>query len=149
MSDLTDNLFYWTTVRNIATDQLTEDADLGKKNHLFRWSSFWSWRVCKQPELLHLGHRKSARINWNSNAPKTSHCFLFWIVFQRHNCAIFLRKWARERPLQAMAIVIDCYQHYGATCHTAEAIIDVLRSVFEDRIISHRADVVWPTLSYH
>ena len=46
-----------------------------------------------------------------------------------------------------MAIVIDCYQHYGATCHTAEAIIDVLRSVFEDRIISHRADVVWPPRS--
>ena len=29
-------------------------------------------------------------------------------------------------------------------CHTAEAIFDVLRPVFEDRIISRRADVVWP-----
>ena len=28
----------------------------------------------------------------------------------------------------------------GATCHIAEATIDVLRPVFEDRIISHRAD---------
>ena len=27
--------------------------------------------------------------------------------------------------------------------HTAEAILDVLRAVFEDRIISRRADVVW------
>ena len=28
-------------------------------------------------------------------------------------------------------------------CHTAEATLDVLRHVFEDRIISRRADVVW------
>ena len=33
------------------------------------------------------------------------------------------------------------FQHKGATCHTAEATLDVLRSVFEDRIISRRADV--------
>ena len=31
-----------------------------------------------------------------------------------------------------------------ATCHTAEATINVLRPVFEDCIISLRADVVWP-----
>ena len=29
-----------------ACDRLTEDADFGKKNRLFKWSSFWSWRVC-------------------------------------------------------------------------------------------------------
>ena len=29
----------------------------------------------------------------------------------------------------------------GATCHTAEATLDVLRPVFEDSIISRRADV--------
>ena len=29
-------------------------------------------------------------------------------------------------------------------CHTAEATLDVLRSVFEDRIISRKANVVWP-----
>ena len=38
-------------------------------------------------------------------------------------------------------------QQDGATCHTAEVILDVLRPVFEDRIISHRADVVWPPRS--
>ena len=36
------------------------------------------------------------------------------------------------------------FQQDGATCHTAEATLDVLRSLFEHRIISHRADVVWP-----
>ena len=34
-------------------------------------------------------------------------------------------------------------QQDGATCHTAEATLNVLRPVFEDRIISRRADVVW------
>ena len=49
-------------------DRLTEDADSEKKNHLFRWSSFWSWRVCKQAKLSHLGHRKSA-----------PNCDSFWV----------------------------------------------------------------------
>ena len=39
------------------------------------------------------------------------------------------------------------FQQDGATCHTAEATLNVLRSVFEDRIISRRANVVWPTRS--
>ena len=29
-------------------------------------------------------------------------------------------------------------------CHTTEATLDVLRPVFEDCIISRRADVIWP-----
>ena len=36
------------------------------------------------------------------------------------------------------------FQQDGSTCHTAEATLNVLNSVFEDRIISRRADVVWP-----
>ena len=39
------------------------------------------------------------------------------------------------------------FQQDGATCHIAEATLDVLRPVFEDRIISRRADVVWPPRS--
>ena len=39
------------------------------------------------------------------------------------------------------------FQQDGSTCHTVEATLDVLRPVFEDRIISHRADVVWPPRS--
>ena len=35
----------------------------------------------------------------------------------------------------------------GATCHTAEATHDVLCLVFEDHIISLRADLVWPPRS--
>ena len=39
------------------------------------------------------------------------------------------------------------FQQDSATSHTAEAIFDVLRPVFEDRINSHRADVIWPPRS--
>ena len=44
-------------IQRWACDWLTEDADFGNKNHLFSWSSFWSWRVYKQANLSHLGHR--------------------------------------------------------------------------------------------
>ena len=37
------------------------------------------------------------------------------------------------------------FQQDDITCHTAEATLNVLRPGFEDRIISRRADVVWPT----
>ena len=36
------------------------------------------------------------------------------------------------------------FQQDDATFRTVEATLDVLRPVFEDRIISHRADIVWP-----
>ena len=36
-----------------------------------------------------------------------------------------------------------CFQQDGATCHTAQTALDVLRPVFEDRIISRRAEVIW------
>ena len=39
------------------------------------------------------------------------------------------------------------FQQDGATCHTAEATLDVLRPVFEEHIISRKADVVWPPRS--
>ena len=38
-------------------------------------------------------------------------------------------------------------QQDGATCHAAEATLDVLRPVFKDRIICRRTDVVWPPRS--
>ena len=89
-------VYAWTTQGNIATDRLTEDADFGKQI-----ISFWSWRVCKQAKLSHLGYRKPAHIHWKADAPKTSHC-LVWILVQRHNWVIFLRKSAKR----------DCYSQW-------------------------------------
>ena len=39
------------------------------------------------------------------------------------------------------------FQQDGAKCHTTEVKLDVLRPVFEDRIIIRKADVVWPPRS--
>ena len=38
----------------------------------------------------------------------------------------------------------DWFQRDVATCKTAGATLDVIRPVFEDRIISRKVDVVWP-----
>ena len=40
-----------------------------------------------------------------------------------------------------------CFQQDGATCHTANVTIDLLRTVFENRIISRNCNVNWPTRS--
>ena len=40
------------------------------------------------------------------------------------------------------------FQQDRATCHTAEARLDVLCPGFEDHIITCRADVVWPPRSW-
>ena len=39
------------------------------------------------------------------------------------------------------------FQQNGTTCHTDEATFDILRPVFEDRVISRRVNVVWPPRS--
>ena len=122
----------------------------------FKWSSFWSWRVCNQAKLSHLGPRKPAHIHWKADAPKTSQCLVRLLV-QRHNWIIFLRKIARSGrysrwwPLfghvERIFVHNIWFQQEGGTCHTAEATLDVLRPVFEDRVISRRTDVVWPSRS--
>ena len=69
MSVLTDNQFYpsafslYASLRGPAIEWQKMPI-LAKKNHLFGLSSYWSWRVCKQAKLSHLGHRKPARIPW-------------------------------------------------------------------------------------
>ena len=39
------------------------------------------------------------------------------------------------------------FQQDGAICHTANVTIDLLRTVFENRIISRNSDVNWPPWS--
>ena len=75
------------------------------------------------------------------------------ILVQRHNWDIFLLNGDRYRAIlneylftkiEEEDIGIIWFQQDGAMYHTAEATLDVLRPVFEDRIISRTADVVWP-----
>ena len=39
------------------------------------------------------------------------------------------------------------FQQHSATCHIADITLEVLRPVFENRIISRKAEVVWPRRS--
>ena len=48
-------VYAWTTLGSGPAIDLQKMPILAKKNHLFRWSSFWSWRVCKQAKLSQLG----------------------------------------------------------------------------------------------
>ena len=85
------------------------------------------------------------------------------ILVQRHNWAIFLRKWAISgrysqwrslsghvhellfTKIEEADIGNIWFQQDGATCYTAEANFDVLHD--DDQILSRRADVVWPPRS--
>ena len=102
--------------------------------------------------MSHLGHRKA-------NAPKRTHC-LGRVLVQRHNWSVFFENEEEEvvtvngdrnrtvlneflfTKIEEEDIGNIWFQQTGATCHTAEATFDVLRPVFEDHIISRRADVV-------
>ena len=111
-------VYVWRTLGSGSAIELQETPILAKQNQLFRWSSCWSWRVCKQAKLSHLGHRKPSDIHWKADAPKTSHC-LVRILVLRHN----------ER---------GNYSQWRSLSGHVERIF-----VFEDRIISRRTDVIW------
>ena len=68
------------------------------------------------------------------------------ILVQRHNWAIFLSGYVERifvHKIEEEDIGKIWFQQDGAMCYTAQAILDVLRPVFEDRIISRRAAIVW------
>ena len=80
------------------------------QNHLFRWSSFWSWRICKQAKLSHLGHRKILLL-WqkvcvnqhqftvvlNNKTFRRHHWHEFWIktLVWRHTKFNWSRNWSQ------------------------------------------------------
>ena len=62
----------------------------------------------------------------------------------------FSSKMSKERPLQSMAIVSGpCWKNFCSQKLKRRllATFDILRPVFEDRISSRKADVVWPPRS--
>ena len=129
---------------NIATDCLTEDADFDRTIIFSDEAHF---------DLGIWGTENPQAYIEKLTHPKTSHC-LMRILVPRHNWAIFLRKWSRRglysqwRSLSGHAEWIFVhkkvekkdigkiwFQQDGATCHIAEAELDVLRPSFKDRII--------------
>ena len=129
-----------------------------KKNHLFRWSSFWCWRLCKQAKLS-LTHTLKSRRTQNESlfgaglSPLDIIGPFFFESKQREAVTVngdryrailneFLFTKIEEKDIGNI-----WFQQNGDTCHTAEATFDVWRPAFEDLIISPRADVVWPPRS--
>ena len=113
--------------------------------------------------MSHLGHRNPARIIDKPTHPKriTAWCG-FWsrgiiwaFFFENEQGGAVTVNGGRYRAMlnEFLFTKIECKVHSVtfafncATCHTAEAALDVLRTVFEDRIISSRAKVVWPLRS--
>ena len=89
--------------------------------------------------------------------------FFVRILVQKHNFSIFLQKWTMSCRYCQCRSLLDhvepffCspkieeenigniwFQKDGATCHTPEVTVDVFPPIFEDRINSRRADVVYP-----
>ena len=123
---------------NWACNRLTEDADFRKKNYLFRWSSFWSWRLCKQAKL------KSIE---KPTQPKRGTVWCgFWssgiigpFFFENEQREAVTVNSDRYRAIlneflftKIQEEIIDniWFQQDGATCYTAEATLDILRPVF-------------------
>ena len=87
-----------------------------------------------------------------ADAAKTSHC-LVWILVQRHNWLILENEQGeavtvngiRYRTMlnEFLFTKIEEENIGNIWFQQAEATLDGLRFVFEDRIISRRADVVW------
>ena len=51
---------------------------LAKKNHLFRWSSFWFCRVCQQAKMSYLLHRKPTYIEKPTQPKRVTVWYEFW-----------------------------------------------------------------------
>ena len=95
--------------------------------------------------------------HWKAYASKTSHCLVLSLV-QRHNWAIFLRKWARRGRYsrwcnELLFTKIEeedagniWFQQDGATCPTGEATLDA--PCFWISHYDRRNDVVLPPWSW-
>ena len=102
--------------------------------------------------MPYLGHRKPARKHWKADAPKTIHCL-----------GHFLRKWARRGRYSQWRSLSDHVEriffqknwreYWQHLVSTGQRYVPRSRSYTrcfascEYRIISHRADVVWPPRS--
>lgn len=111
-----------------ACHRLLKDGDFAKKN-LFRWSSFWACRECKQAQLAPLGHQKHAYMHWKSNASGFWFRGIFWVFVQSK----FIKNWKMRmlatfdfniRATKPYLQLVSCFwwSHYQSVIHLGAAI---------------------------
>ena len=72
-------VYAWITLESGPAIDLQKMPILAKKNHLFRWSSFWSWLVCKQANCGIWGTEKPyAYIEKPKHPKRVTVCGGFW-----------------------------------------------------------------------
>ena len=165
MFNLTDNQFYpsaeriWFCIRfaKWACDRLTEDADYDKKESSFQMKLILILAGMSTSKIVAFWAQKTRTHTLKSRHTQNEPLF---------QCGIIGPFFFENEPREAVTVNGDRYramlnefsftkieeedigdiwfQQDGATCHKAEAKLDVFRPVFEHRIISRRADVVWP-----
>ena len=146
-------------------DRLTEDADFGKKKIIFSDETHF--------DLGGYVNKQNCRI-WDTENPHayiekptlTKRVTVWWGFWSRGIIGPFFFENEQGEvitvnddrylamlneflftKIEEQDIDNNWFQQDGATFHTAEATLEVLRPVFEDRIISSRAYVVWPPRS--
>ena len=154
-------LYAWTTLENIAPDQLTEDADFGKKNIIFSDEAHFDLGgyVNKQNCRIWGTENSYAYIEKSTHPKRVTVWCRFWsrdiiglFFFENDQGEAVTVNGVRYRVMLKEILFTKIeeedigniwFQQDGDTCHTAKATVDVLRSVFEDCIIRRGADVVW------
>ena len=129
---------------------------LAKINHLFRWNSFWSWRIrgIENPHAYIEKPTHPKRVTFWCGFLFSSIIRPFFFENEQWEAVTVngYRYWAMFKEflftkIEKQDVGNIWFQKACATCHTAEVTLKVLLTVFEDRIISRRADVVWSPLS--
>ena len=170
MSDLTDNQFYpslerlWFCIRlnhaGPATD-LQKTPILAKKKIIFSDKAHFDLAGYVSKQICRIWRTENPRAYIEK--PTHPKRVTIWCVFWARGIGPFFFQNEQE---EAVTVNDDRYramlneflftkieeedigsiwfQQDGAMCHRAEATLDVLSPVFENHIISRRADVVWP-----
>ena len=158
--------WFWQKIivvlKKLACDRLTEDVDFGKKKIIF--SSDLGGYIKKRNCRICGTENPHAYIEKPTHLKRVtvwcgfwSRCIIGTFFFGNEQEEAVTVNGDRYRPMLNECLFTKIeeedfgniwFQQDGSTCHTAEAILDVLRAVFVDRIISRRANGVWPPRSW-
>ena len=120
-----------------ACDRLTEDTDFGKKkNHLFRWSSFWFWRVFRQGKCHIWAQKTSTHTLENRRTQNESRV---WCGFWSKSIIgpfLFLNVAASELRFDAVGLLFVGCRQISVT-PTSQRQLTVSRTIFVQPLVKY------------